>query len=303
LDCGLSTNAETIADACHFYVEDRRATKGDSAANDAHRRFERTVYGGGGKDGKRHGANSVASVALTKVRARHIEAWRDGLAGSTLSRASVNRTLVSLKAALNYAVRRRLVSLETAIEWRTVAALRDSYRRRTLYLDLDQRRALVAAAGGAVRELIQAVTLTGARMGELVSARVGAFDQRSNSVTLTGKTGTRSIPLSKSAAKLFQLAAEGKKAEDLMFTRDDGKPWGHSDWDELVRSAAASAKLPSGTCLYTLRHSFITQALQDGMSALEVARLCGTSLRMIDRNYGHLSADSARERLSHVTLL
>jgi integrase len=56
-------------------------------------------------------------------------------------------------------------------------------------------------------------------------------------------------------------------------------------------------------CLYTLRHSFVTQAITDGMTTLDVARLCGTSVGMIEKHYGHLVADAARKRLAAVTML
>ncbi len=58
-----------------------------------------------------------------------------------------------------------------------------------------------------------------------------------------------------------------------------------------------------GVCLYTLRHSFITQSLMDGMTTLDVARISGTSLGMIERHYGHLVMNAARERLELVNLL
>lgn len=77
----------------------------------------------------------------------------------------------------------------------------------------------------------------------------------------------------------------------------------HSDWDGLVRTAAEKAGLPAGVCLYTLRHSFITQALMDGMSTLDVARITGASLAMIEKHYGHLVMREARERLDQVRLL
>jgi site-specific recombinase XerD len=66
-----------------------------------------------------------------------------------------------------------------------------------------------------------------------------------------------------------------------LFTRDDGKSWAHSDWDKMVRDAAKKAGLPSGVCLYTLRHSFITQTLIEGLSTLEVSKMVGISLAMI----------------------
>ena len=82
-----------------------------------------------------------------------------------------------------------------------------------------------------------------------------------------------------------------------------GMPWAHSSWDELVKEAAARAELPPQTCLYTLRHSFITQALLDGVSTLEVTKIVGTSLAMIEKHYGHLVADAGRARLAKVQLV
>ena len=69
-----------------------------------------------------------------------------------------------------------------------------------------------------------------------------------------------------------------------------------------MRAAAEKAGL-NGVCLYALRHSFITQRLMAGMSALEVARITGTFLAMIEKHYGHLVMREARERLDRVTLL
>jgi hypothetical protein len=45
---------------------------------------------------------------------------------------------------------------------------------------------------------------------------------------------------------------------------------------------ASTAKTPScrpGVCLYSCRHSYITQAIVDGLSTLDVAKLTGTRSR------------------------
>jgi site-specific recombinase XerD len=97
--------------------------------------------------------------------------------------------------------------------------------------------------------------------------------------------------------------SKDKLPEAPLFTRNDAKPWAHSDWDGLVREAASKAGLPKGVCLYTLRHSFITQTLLEGLSTLEVSRMVGTSLTMIEKHYGHLVTDTARERLAKIALL
>src|SRR5262249_372874 len=126
---------------------------------------------------------------------------------------------------------------------------------------------------------------------------------RLKTITFKGKVGARTIPLSPAASALFHRLAKGKLPGAFLLTRDDGKPWGHSDWDELVREAAEKANLPTGVCLYPLLHSFITHAITEGMTTIDMARLCGTSVGMIEKHYGHLVADAARKRLAAVTML
>jgi integrase len=289
-DAGVNGDDATVAAACREYVEDRRREKGMACAHDAKKRFERTVYG-----------TPFGAIPLGKLRTPRIKEWREGL---KLSKGSSNRTLTALKAALNLAVANRLVHPIAAREWADVKAYPNATQRRSLFLDLRQRRKLLEAGGeGALKDLMEAAALTGARAGELIGAKRGQFDARLRTITLKGKVGARTVPLSPTALKLFKRLAKGKLPGAHLLTRDDGKPWGHSDWDELVRAAAEQAKLPKGVCLYTLRHSFITQAITDGMTTLDVARLCGTSVGMIEKHYGHLVADAARKRLAAVTML
>src|SRR5262249_36870072 len=122
-----------------------------------------------------------------------------------------------------------------------------------------------------------------------------------------GQPRPRKVPLSPRAVELFNRLSADKKPTDMLFLRDEGQPWAHSDWDEFVRAAAKAAELPSephtGVCLYTLRHCFITDALLGGIPTLEVARLVGTSVAMIEKHYGHLVADAARKRLAKVKML
>lgn len=287
---GIKTgDVVTVADACRRYVAERTVSKSAACAHDAEKRFERTVYEA--PFGKR---------PLAKLRVTHVREWRDGLG---LKAAASNRTLVAVKAALNLAVRERDVAGTRAQEWRDVKPLPGANKRRELYLDLKQRRALLKAAKGAVHDLIEAVIVTGARAGELVNATRSQFDARTTSMTFTGKTGSRTVPLSPDAVALFKRLAKDKLPAGRLLVRDDGKPWAHSDWDELVRDVAKAASLPAGTCLYVLRHSFVTEALTNGLSTLDVARLVGTSVMMIEKHYGHLVASAARERLAKVAML
>jgi integrase len=300
-DAGVDDTGATVEKACREYVDHLRRHKRESAAKDADMRFRRTVYGSEKRPRIRpRPANAIASVPLDKLRKHHVAKWRDDL---KLGAGASNRTLTALKAALNLAVSDHRVSADRQIEWASVKRQKDTGRRRDLFLDLRQRRKLLDKVQGATRDLIEAAALTGARAGELIGATRRQFDARTASMTLQGKAGTRTVPLSPAALALFKRLARSKLPDAPLLTRDDGKPWSHSDWDALVREAAERAKLPKGVCLYTLRHSFITQTLLDGVTTLEVARLVGTSLQMIEKHYGHLAASTARDRLAAVTLL
>lgn len=296
-DAGVDGEVKTVAEVCREYVTELRRKNGDASANDAEKRFERTVY-----------EDPIGVIRLDKLRTPSFKEWRDRLGSPKgerpgLSKGSANRTMTALKAALNLAVTNGRVDIRAAQSWRNVKPYPNASARRTLFLDLKQRRRLLDAATGGLRDLIEAAALTGARAGELVGATRAQFDARLKTIQFKGKTRPRTIPLSSAALALFKRLAKGKLPAAPLLTRDDGKPWRHSDWDELVREAAKAAKLPKGTCLYTLRHSFITQAINDGMTTLDVARLCGTSVGMIEKHYGHLVADTARQRLASVKML
>jgi len=55
--------------------------------------------------------------------------------------------------------------------------------------------------------------------------------------------------------------------------------------------------------MYTLRHSWITDAIVAGMDLLTVSKLAGTSLLMIEKHYGHLVQDGAREKLAAINFV
>jgi integrase len=125
--------------------------------------------------------------------------------------------------------------------------LKGASRRRDLLLDVKQRRALLTHSQGAIHQLMKAVMYTGCRAGELTKARRSAFDARTNSLTVTGKTGTRAIPLAPVAVEFFTQISKDKLPNAWLLTRDDGKPWAHIDWDELVKEVVARAELPTAT--------------------------------------------------------
>ncbi|WP_434026174.1 tyrosine-type recombinase/integrase [[Pseudomonas] boreopolis] len=298
---------DTVADACRDYVAALRKEGRESAALDAERRFERTIY-----------HDRIGTVALSKLRERDVESWfervQQGKLGKLpptkgrppehkpLAKATANRMRTPLVAALNRAVTRRYVAPERAIEWESVKPHKDAGARRELYLDLDQRRALLEHAGADVRDLMECIILTGCRPGDPAAVLRKDYDARHGTVTFRTKGHTRTVPLSPPAKALFDRLAKGKLPRAPMFT-NAGAPWQPHDWRQPVKDAAAAAGLPDSVVLYTLRHGWITDAIVGGMDLLTVAKLAGTSLAMIEKHYGHLVHGAAREKLAAVQML
>lgn len=303
-----SADVDTVAAACAEYVDALRKGKREAAAKDAERRFARTVD-----------RDPLGSVKLTQLRERHLEAWRERMEAGELpelpkvkgrspnvkplSPATFKRTLTALKAALNHAVRKRYVSPEKSIEWASVQPERGADKRRELYLDRDQRRALLDAASGPVRDLIECVTLTGCRPGDPAGVLRSDYDARTGSVTFRAKTGPRTIPLSPPAKALFDRLAKSKLPKAHLFTQADGSAWTPTAWSEPVRAAAAAAELPEGVSLYVLRHCWISDAIVGGLDLLTVGKLTGTSLAMIEKHYGHLVEGAARDKLAELSFV
>lgn len=288
----------TVSDVCKGYVDDRRKAKGEGTARDAEQRFQRTIYD-----------HPIGAMPIEKVGTKQLQDWLHGLTEPTekrkgLGRASANRTLTALKAALNLAAKDRSygIGVEHEREWRDVKAFKKADARRELFLDLTQRRALRAQLSGDLLDLVDAAITTGARPGELGNAKRRQFDARTGTMTFIGKTGTRDVPLPPAALEVFKRVAKGKLPEAPLFA-NNGSPWTRWEWNQGIQEAASRAELPDGVCMYVLRHSFITEAISGGLSVLEVAKLTGTSLQMINDHYGHLAAGAARDRLALIAMV
>lgn len=183
---------------------------------------------------------------------------------------------------------------------RRLNPITNAEKSREGYLDATQRKAFIEAAGGALGEFLGGLSRVPLRPDALAALRVGQFEKRLNALTIgKDKSGRdRKIVLPDSTAAFFGRLTKSKLATAALFTRDDGKEWDKDAWKGPVKKAAAAAELPPSTTAYTLRHSVITDLIHGGLDALTVAQLSGTSLAMIEKNYGHLTREQATAALA-----
>jgi len=291
LDLGGTTEKMSVKQACEAYCEHLKQANSEAASKDNAGRFTRLVY-----------SDPLARVELAKLKRPHVQAWRDRLLAKRPSRGAFNRDATALKAALNLALDRDHIATDHA--WRVVLKpFENATKRRTLYLDRAARRKLIEKSPAEVQPLLRTLALLPMRVGEVASLKVEHLDLRNKVLSVpTGKTAPREIPLGDEAFAHLKACAARKLPSAWLVARADGRQWDRFTWRDMIREGVVAAKLPRATSAYTFRHSTITDLLTAGLDTLTVARISGTSLAMIEKHYGHLRLEHARDALQKLRL-
>jgi integrase len=286
-DPGGRAQPETGKVACQAYVNKLRQEKGEAAAKDAEGVFRRLIHG-----------DPIGTIALGKLMPADVYAWRQRVL-KRRSKTYANRCFTPVRAAFNYALARGVVPNDFA--WhaalKAIKVDRDE-GRRSLYLDLAERRLLLRNAPAELQPLLKSWTLLPVRPGDIAKLKVEHLDSRNRTLKIPpGKTASRTIPLTSAAFEHFRACAQGKSPGAWLVARAHGGPWDRFAWRAQMRKAVKAARLPAATVAYTVRHSVITDLVTAGVDLFTVARLAGTSIAMIDKYYGQLQQQHARDAL------
>ena len=163
----------TIAAAMDAYFE-RLEHEGSKSPADAKRRT------------RRHILPTLGDVPVAALTRDKLSQWLTGMAGKgadghssqdaiRANRASANRVLTILRAALNQAFRDGKAASD--IPWRTVKPFHGVDAPRLRYFTKDEVTRLINSAQGSFRDLVKAALFTGCRYGELGRLRAGDFNR------------------------------------------------------------------------------------------------------------------------------
>jgi integrase len=212
-------------------------------------------------------------------------------------RATANRILTVLKAALNHAWREGKIASDDA--WRRVAPFREADAARVRYLDRDECRRLVNASPDALRRIVRGALLSGARYSELARMHVADFHRDSGTVLVrTSKAGkVRHIELTAEGLDFFNEMIAGRSSSELLFHRNGGA-WGKSHQQRPLVEACRVASISPAASFHTLRHTYASLMVMDGVPLMVVARNLGhADTRMVEKHYGHLATSYVREAI------
>jgi integrase len=159
-----------------------------------------------------------------------------------------------------------------------------------------------------LRDLYAFAALTGLRQGELLSLNWKSIDLDRGLLTVESagrfltKTGKlRTIPLSGSALALLKRRYLVAHASGFVFHRN-GLPLAQSYVEHKFKKAIREMKLDERLKFHSLRHTFATWLVQEGVSIYEVQKLLGHSSVAVTEVYSHLAASELHRAVNKINL-
>jgi len=211
-------------------------------------------------------------LRLFQARRPDIECFARDLEARGRARATVTRRLCTIAGFYKYAVEEELLDHSPAAH---VCRPRLDYESHATGLDRNELGALLVAARlGSVTEhaLISLLALNGLRVSEATGADIEAMgtERGHRTLVITRKGGkVVTIPLAPRTARAIDLAI-GERFEGLIFTSSDGSRLDRHGAGRIVRRIARRAGISKPIGPHTLRHAFITAALDAGVPLRDV---------------------------------
>ena len=211
-------------------------------------------------------------LRLFAVRRADIECYARDLEERGRARATVARRLCTVTGFYRYAEEEGLLERSPAAH---VRRPRLDYESHATGLDRNEVGSLLVAAGlASAREhaLVSLLAINGLRVSEALGADIEALSLERGHRTLTvlrkgGKFVT--IPLAPRTARAIDLAI-GERVEGPVFLGGNGERLDrHTAW-RIVRRLARKAGINKPVGPHTLRHAFITAALDAGVPLRDV---------------------------------
>jgi integrase len=213
-------------------------------------------------------------------------------------KATANRILSILKAALNHAWREGKVASDDA--WRRVRPFHNVDAPVVRYLSTAESLRLINACPADFRPMVKAALLTGCRYGELTALTVADFNADVGTLTVrTSKSGkARHVVLADEGQRFFSIATAGKSSSGFILVRANGEPWGTSHQKRPMADACRAARIIPAISFHVLRHSHASALAMAGVPLAVVAKQLGHSdTRMTEKHYAHLAPSYLAEAI------
>ena len=252
------------------YVKENRAPLTLEWYHDRHRSFC-----------KEHG-----DLAASEARPHHVDSW---LAAHDWNTATRRGAITAIASSFQWARKRGLIAANPL-----EGMEKPRKGRRSAIVSAAQVEAIrEEMKDGAFADLFLAVLWTGCRPGEACKVEASQFDAVAGTWTIHGKTTRatgkmRVVYLPDQLVRLCSRLAAIHPSGPL-FRNSEGNPWNRHAYGHRVRRMRAKLGFGKEVVLSSLRHLFITDALEQGVPIATVAELAGHSgVAMVSQAYSML---------------
>lgn len=236
---------------------------------------------------------------------RFLQSFIDSYKGtvSNLKPLHVNGWLKSKPKWKQGTQRQAIVCVKRVINWAfdegyiTQKPLRKLKRppmpRREVLVAKKTHTKILKETDEAFTTFLTALRETGARPGEIRTVTAAMVNLKAGVWTLpkhktADKTGKpRTIYLTPVMVKLTAKLMKQRPSGPL-FLNSRGEPWKANAVRCRMRRLREKLELPAGTVAYSYRHSYATNALENGLSDVQTAELLGHADTKMIKTYGHL---------------
>ncbi|MBI4934533.1 MAG: tyrosine-type recombinase/integrase [Actinobacteria bacterium] len=213
-----------------------------------------------------------AGMRLFEVRRAHIESFARDMEAHGRARATIARRLGTIVCFYRYAEQEGLIEHSPAVH---VRRPKMDYESHAIGLDRNEIGAMLVAAGLAgARDhaLISLLALNGLRVSEAIGARIEdlALERGHRTLTVLRKGGkTVTMPLAPRTARAIDLVVGERFEGNILYGNDGGVLDRHAA-ARIVRRIGKAAGINKHIGPHTLRHGFITAALDAGVPLRDV---------------------------------
>jgi integrase/recombinase XerD len=211
-------------------------------------------------------------LSLFEVRRAHIERFGRDLEATGKARATIARRLCTVTCFYRYAEQEGLIPTSPAVH---VRRPRLDYESHATGLDRNELGAMLVVAGLASprdHALIALLALNGLRVSEALGANIEhlGLERGHRTVTVLRKGAkTVLVPMAPRTARTVDLAV-GERISGPIFLGRDGTRLDRHAAARIVRRVAHRAGISKRVGPHTLRHAFITAALDAGVPLRDV---------------------------------
>lgn len=216
---------------------------------------------------------------------------------------SVNIVFRSVKALLNFAVQRRLINESP---FRLVKPVKMLHKKPVYLSKSDVELLLSKMNDSTIKDITEAGLYTGMRLGELVNLQWSSVDLDNNVITVantddfTTKSGReRNIPIHDKLKDI--LKRRYSKNRKYVFTKDGDFRYTLSYVSHKFKKSVIKAGLSPDFHFHSLRHSFASNLVSNGVDIYSVSKLLGHSSINVTQIYSHVAPSALTASVSKLS--